>query len=58
MPALPQTALTTLPQTALTTPERRLLGLLALGRTSVEAASALHPTPAETEAMLADLLRR
>ena len=47
-----------LPQTALTTPERRLLGLLALGRTSTEAASALHLTPAETEAMLADLLRR
>ena len=41
-----------------TTPERLLLRLLARGRTSTEAASTLGLTPAETEALLADLLRR
>lgn len=46
-----------LPQ-ILTAPERRLLGLLAQGRTSAEAASTLHLTPAETEALLEGLLRR
>jgi DNA-binding CsgD family transcriptional regulator len=46
------------PHTVLTAPERRLLMLLAPGRTSVEAASALHLTPAEAEAMLEALLRR
>lgn len=47
-----------LPHIAPTTPERRLLTLLAPGRTSTEAASALHLTPAEAEAMLEGLLRR
>ena len=46
------------PQTTPTLPERRLLALLALGRTSAEAALALHLSPAEAEALLADLLRR
>ena len=41
-----------------TASERRLLRLLARGRTSTEAAFALGLTPAETEALLADLLRR
>ena len=41
-----------------TAPERRLLKLLALGRTSTEAAMALHLAPAETQAMLEGLLRR
>ncbi len=47
-----------LPHTVLTAPERRLLTLLAPGRTSTEAASALGLTPAEAEALLASLLRR
>lgn len=51
MPALP-------PIAALTPLERRLLSLLASGRTSVEAASALNLTSSETEAMLKSLLRR
>ncbi len=46
------------PQIPLTPPERRLLHLLASGRTSTEAAPALGLTPADTEAMLTDLLRR
>ena len=41
-----------------TAPERRLLRLLARGRTSTEAAFALGLTPAEADALLADLLRR
>ncbi len=41
-----------------TAPERRLLQMLAPGRTPTEAATALHLTPAEIEAMLAGLLRR
>ena len=41
-----------------TPPERLLLRLLAPGRTSTEAASALHLTPAETEALPEGLLRR
>ena len=46
------------PQIPLTTPERRLLRLLASGRTSTEAAPALGLTLADTEALLANLLRR
>lgn len=42
----------------LTAPERRLLTLLAPGRTPAEATLALGLTPAEAEALLADLLRR
>ena len=42
----------------LTSPERRMLQLLALGRTSTEAAPALGLTLADTEALLAALLRR
>jgi len=41
-----------------TTPERRLLCLLARGQTSSEAAAALGLTLADTERILADLLRR
>ena len=41
-----------------TPPERRLLRLLAPGRTFTEAASALGLTPAEMEALLEGLLRR
>lgn len=43
---------------ALTPLERRLLGLLAHGQTPAEAAVPLSLAPHETEAMLADLLRR
>jgi len=45
-------------QPALTPSERRLLLLLARGRTSAEAASALSLTPAEAEALLTALLCR
>ena len=47
-----------LPHIAPTAPERRLLRLLARGRTSTEAAFALGLAPAEAEALLEDLLRR
>ncbi len=46
------------PPAALSTPERRLLLLLAAGLTVAEAGSALCLPPPDTEAMLADLLRR
>lgn len=47
-----------MPQIVPTVPERRLLTLLASGRTFTEAASALGLTPAEIEALLGGLLRR
>lgn len=47
-----------MPQTPLTTPERRLLCLLMRGQTSLETADALGLTLADTERLLADLMRR
>ena len=38
--------------------ERRLVGLLALGQTSTQAAETLRLTPGEAEALLEALLRR
>ena len=45
-------------QNRLTLRERQLLGLLALGQTPAQAASALRLSPEDAEALLEDLLRR
>jgi DNA-binding CsgD family transcriptional regulator len=50
--------MTALPWAPLTPPECRLVGLLARGQTPAQASETLHISPAEAEAMLADLLRR
>lgn len=50
--------MTALPWTPLTPPERRLVGLLALGQTPAQASETLRLSAAEAEALLADLLRR
>ncbi|MGI4789540.1 MAG: hypothetical protein ACRYFS_11895 [Janthinobacterium lividum] len=44
--------------TPLTPMERRLLSLLALGQSSVQAAAAMRIDPADAEVILADLMKR